>query len=209
MHFSVQSKNYNLQELGADVTGRKNCSELINKTIEKASSEGGGTLYFPEGKYLTWPIYMKSNITLQLESGAVVNIHISNVTGNNIKRIGYIAGLVEMPVENISFSNIVMSAREGFKAETAKNIRFHNVDFAVEKGASIAVQNCKGFVLENVRSSTPLPNQAIIELIQTENVLVNNCFQLVPADFFCKTKGSDVIWGNNFLKNVKTEIIKE
>lgn len=497
--FSVQAKTYNLQELGADLSGIKNCSELINKTIEKASSEGGGTLYFPAGKYLTGPIYMKSNITLYLESGAVVsfsdrfedylpfmkvrwegvfmnsfaplinaqnaenititgrgvldgqgkkwwdthqqivgeirkngkplslsplqqewsdanqnikvdsyyqstierkffrppfiqflecenvtiegvsirnspfwtinpvgcnnvvvqgvtinnpanapntdgidpsscsnvrisdcfihvgddcitiksgrdaearsygkpcenititncvmlsghggvvigsemsggvkkvaisncvfygtdagiriksmrgrggvveeirvdnivmndiqkdafildlfyspmpaepvsertpifrNIHISNVTGNNVNRIGYIAGLEEMPVENISFSNINMTAQEGFKSETAQNIQFHNLDFAVKKGASIAIKSCKDIVLDNVRSSAPLPNQAIIELDKVDNTLINNCFQLVPADIFCKTKDSNVIWGNNFLKNVKTEIQK-
>ncbi|MDR2804597.1 MAG: glycoside hydrolase family 28 protein, partial [Dysgonamonadaceae bacterium] len=72
MAFALQAKTYNLQELGADITGQKKCSELINKTIEKAAAEGGGTLYFPAGEYLTGPIYMKSNITLDVESGALI-----------------------------------------------------------------------------------------------------------------------------------------
>ncbi|MDR2146607.1 MAG: glycoside hydrolase family 28 protein [Tannerella sp.] len=137
------------------------------------------------------------------------NIHISNVTGNNVKCIGYIAGLEEMPIENISFSNVVMSAREGFRAETARNIRFHNVDFSVQEGASIRIKACKDLILDNIRSSVPLPNQAIIELEQVDNTLINNCFQMTPADIFCRMKKSNVIWGNNFLKNVKTETVKE
>ncbi|MDR0412801.1 MAG: glycoside hydrolase family 28 protein [Dysgonamonadaceae bacterium] len=131
------------------------------------------------------------------------NIHISNVTGNNIKRIGYIAGLKEMPVEDISFTNINMVAQTGFKAETAANIRFHNIDFAVESGASLAIANAKNIVLDDVRSKSPLKGQAIIELDKVENILVNNCFQPVPADIFCKPVDSNVIWGNNFLDNVK------
>ncbi|MDR0833240.1 MAG: glycoside hydrolase family 28 protein [Candidatus Symbiothrix sp.] len=133
------------------------------------------------------------------------NVHISNVTGNNVKKVGYITGIEEMPIENITFSNINMEAQTGFTAETAKNIQFHNVDFAVEKGASLAMKNCQDIVLDNVRTKAPLPNQAVIELDKVDNVLINNSFQLVPTDVFCKITDSQVIWGNNFLNNVKTE----
>ena len=33
---------------------------------------GGGTLFFPAGTFLTGPIIMKSNITLYLDAGAVI-----------------------------------------------------------------------------------------------------------------------------------------
>lgn len=66
------ARTFNMKELGADPRGIESCTELINQTIEKASSEGGGTIYFPAGVYLTATIYMKSNITLYVESGAVL-----------------------------------------------------------------------------------------------------------------------------------------
>ena len=66
------SRTFNMKELGADPRGIESCTELINQTIEKASSEGGGTIYFPAGVYLTATIHMKSNITLYVESGAVL-----------------------------------------------------------------------------------------------------------------------------------------
>ena len=50
------AKTYDIKKLGADTTGKKACTELINETIEKASQEGGGTLYFPAGNYLTAPL---------------------------------------------------------------------------------------------------------------------------------------------------------
>ena len=137
------------------------------------------------------------------------NIHLSNITGNNVRRIGYITGIEEMPIEEISFSNINMVAETGFTAQTAKNIQFHNVDFAVAKGAGITLTDCNDIVLDNVRSKAPLPNQAIIELDKVNNVFITNSFQLTPADIFCKAKDSQVVWGANFLTNVKQELIKE
>ena len=36
----------------------------------------GGTVYFPAGKYLTGPIYLKSNITVLID--AVAELHFSD-----------------------------------------------------------------------------------------------------------------------------------
>jgi len=62
----------NVTEKGADRTGKAKCTQIINGTIEKLAALGGGTVYFPAGTYLTGPIIMKSNITLNLDAGAVV-----------------------------------------------------------------------------------------------------------------------------------------
>ena len=133
------------------------------------------------------------------------NVHISNVTGNNIRKIGYITGIEEMPIEAITFNNINMTAVDGFTAKTGKNIQFHNVDFVVEKGAAIAFDDCDDVQLNNVRSSKPLANQAVIELTNTNNVLVNNCFQIAPTDLFLKSTNSNFIWGQNYLLNTKID----
>ena len=45
---------------------------LINSTIDRLNANGGGTLFFPAGTYLTGSIHMKSNITLELEAGATL-----------------------------------------------------------------------------------------------------------------------------------------
>lgn len=132
------------------------------------------------------------------------NIHISNVTGNDVKKIGYITGINEMPISEISFSNINMVAEDGFTAKTAQNIQFHNIDFSVKRGAALSFDECRDIVLDNVHSKEPLPNQPIVELNKVNNVFINNCIQLTKADIFCKEVNSDVIWGNNFLNNVKT-----
>lgn len=132
------------------------------------------------------------------------NIHISNVTGSNVKKIGYITGIEEMPIQEISFSNINITGVEGFTVKTAQNIQFDNVDFSVEKGPSFAFTDCHDIVLNNVKSKKPLINQPVIEINNTKNVFVNNCFPLAATDIFCKSSASSVVWGSNFMNNVTT-----
>jgi polygalacturonase len=69
---SAQTGWQNVADKGADRTGKTKCTQVINGLIDKLSAAGGGTVYFPAGTYLTGPIMMKSNITLNLDAGAVV-----------------------------------------------------------------------------------------------------------------------------------------
>jgi len=137
------------------------------------------------------------------------NIHISDVTGSNIKKIGYITGIEEMPIDEISFSNVNMTAIEGFTAKTASNIRFHNVDFSSEKGSPFSFTDCRNILLDNVRSKKPLANYPVITFENVKNALINNCFQITPANVFYSAKNSEVIWGNNFMNNVSTVKIEK
>ena len=45
---------------------------LINSTIERCSSEGGGRVIIPKGTWLTGPITLKSNVDLHISEGATL-----------------------------------------------------------------------------------------------------------------------------------------
>ena len=47
-------------------------SPAINSAIEAASENGGGTVYFPAGDYLTGSIRLRNNITLYLDNGCTL-----------------------------------------------------------------------------------------------------------------------------------------
>jgi hypothetical protein len=66
------AKTYDVTEYGATGDGQTLDTEAINRTIETAASGGGGTIYFPAGKYLSYSIHLKSNVTLYLSQGAVI-----------------------------------------------------------------------------------------------------------------------------------------
>lgn len=63
---------YNIKDFGAKGNGKQIDSEAINKAIETAASNGGGTIFFPAGTYLSYSIRLKSNITLYLDAGSVI-----------------------------------------------------------------------------------------------------------------------------------------
>lgn len=69
---SVKAERIDMRLAGASPSGIKLNTVLINKTIEKLNANGGGTLFFPAGKYLTGAIKLKSNITIELEAGATL-----------------------------------------------------------------------------------------------------------------------------------------
>src|SRR5690606_36896809 len=68
---------YNVMDYGGqnDSTGIN--TNAIAKAIEEAAKKGGGTVYFPAGKYITGPIHFKSNITLFIDAGA--ELHFSDI----------------------------------------------------------------------------------------------------------------------------------
>ena len=63
---------YNVRSFGAKGDGKQFDTQAINKTIETAAANGGGTVYFPAGNYLSTSIRLKSNIALYLDQGATI-----------------------------------------------------------------------------------------------------------------------------------------
>jgi len=63
---------HNIKDYGAVADGQTKNTQAIKKAIEAAVEEGGGTIYFPAGRYLTGPIHLQSNITLYLDGGCVL-----------------------------------------------------------------------------------------------------------------------------------------
>lgn len=67
---------YDVTKYGAKKDSSAKATKAIEKAITAASKAGGGTVYFPAGKYLTGPIHLKSNITIFIDAGA--ELHFSD-----------------------------------------------------------------------------------------------------------------------------------
>ena len=63
---------YDVTKYGVLNDGETNNTKAIAKVIELAEENGGGTIYFPAGTYISGSIGLKSNMTLYLESGALI-----------------------------------------------------------------------------------------------------------------------------------------
>ncbi|MFV0588969.1 glycoside hydrolase family 28 protein [Bacteroides reticulotermitis] len=126
------------------------------------------------------------------------NIHLSNITGTDIKQIGYIKGIEEMPVQDLSFSNMNMKAEIGFIIDTAQDIRFHNVDFTSTKGSPWEFSKCSQLILNNVSSKGALFEQPVITFEEVDEAFLGNCYQFAPVKAFFTAKDSQVVEGTNF-----------
>ncbi|MFD2287703.1 glycoside hydrolase family 28 protein [Pedobacter petrophilus] len=67
---------YDVLKYGAKNDSSKLATQAIKKAIDAAVKNGGGTIYFPAGKYLTGAIQLKSNITIFIDAGA--ELHFSD-----------------------------------------------------------------------------------------------------------------------------------
>ncbi len=66
------STTLNVKSFGATGDGTTKDTAALQRAIDAASAAGGGTVYFPAGKFLTGTLVLKSLVTLHLEAGATV-----------------------------------------------------------------------------------------------------------------------------------------
>ncbi len=69
---NVYAKEFKVTDFGAVGDGRILNTEVLQKLIDSVSEQGGGMLVFPEGRYLTGSLKMKSDVHLYLEEAAIL-----------------------------------------------------------------------------------------------------------------------------------------
>jgi len=68
----VSAAVINIADLGAKPDGKTLVTGIIQKAIDQCNAGGGGMVTIPAGRFLTGTLVLKSNITLNLEKGAVL-----------------------------------------------------------------------------------------------------------------------------------------
>jgi polygalacturonase len=63
---------FNVLDHGVVPDGTTKNTAALAAVIAKIKAAGGGTLYFPPGRYLTGSVHLENNLTLQLEAGATL-----------------------------------------------------------------------------------------------------------------------------------------
>jgi polygalacturonase len=64
--------SYDVRSFGAVPGGKTKATDAVRRAIAAAVAAGGGTILFSGGVYLTGPIRLASNITLEVDAGAVL-----------------------------------------------------------------------------------------------------------------------------------------
>ena len=139
------------------------------------------------------------------------NIHFSNITAEG-NQAGLLNGLAEMPIENVTFSNLNLDAKQGFTLKEARNVAFHNVQVNAATGPAVRAENVQQLWLDGIRSSQPPAATPLLELTNVTDAFVYNSFPAAGTDNFLKLKGSktrNVVLQNNNLKYVKLPVSRD
>jgi len=82
---------------------------------------------------------------------------LSNITARGAKDAGSVTGLREMPVENITFSNVHIQSQTGFTCTNTSQIAFRDVVIDTASGPALALHNASA--TDTARLSTRTPHE--------------------------------------------------
>jgi Glycosyl hydrolases family 28 len=189
---------FNVKNFGTTGNGSTIDTPAINRAIDAANRAGGGTVLFPAGTYLSGSIHLRSNVTLQLDSGATIraassgidapepnsfsqfqdfghsHFHNALIWGENLQNIG-ITGAGTIDGDGLTTSNDVPSGR-GDKAISLKlcmGVRI--TDVTIRRGGHFAIlaNGCGDMTLARLTVATSNDRDGI-NIINCRNVEISD-----------------------------------
>jgi len=163
--FPLHSKDYNASMFGAKSNGTTLNTNSIQKGIDYISENGGGRLVFYVGRYLTGSIYLKSNVTIHLEEGAIL---VGSVNPFDYDRnFNWTALIFALDQENIGITGKGVIDGQGFQVATNLVDMIH-----------------KGVVKDPLKYDRPN------ETIRPQNIYFRGCRNIVVRDINLRDPGS-------------------
>ncbi|MEO9477985.1 MAG: glycoside hydrolase family 28 protein [Cyclobacteriaceae bacterium] len=137
------------------------------------------------------------------------DIHFSNITAESNKAVVLI-GLEEMPIENITFSDINFDSNEGVSVKDGKHIEFHNVTVNKNMGAAIEIETSSDVEIDGFKTYHHQEGRPSVELKETQDVFISGSRATKGTDVFLKVSGSSskgIYVKGNFLSEAKTVVV--
>lgn len=170
---SLSAKQYKASMFGVKSDGATLNTRSLQKAIDFISEEGGGTLQLYVGRYLTGTIYLKSNVTLQLMSGAILvgvpSVYDYSAAGD-VKAVVCADGQ-----ENISIIGNGVIQGQGAAVLQSINTQTQKGNFtqsvAAASPALVAMKDCKNVKVEGVLLENACGN--VQSYVGCENLTIN------------------------------------
>jgi polygalacturonase len=139
------------------------------------------------------------------------NIHFSGITAH-AEQAAKLLGLPEAPLENVSFSDVRITAKKGFVITDARDIELSSVRVDVEEGPAVSATRTERLQLFDVDASTPRAGTPVVALTDVKGAWVHGCFAPPATDVFLSVRGraSEAISvGNNAFFGVAAPVALE
>ncbi len=165
---------YDITAYGAVADGKTVCTKAIQRAIDLC--EKGGTVYVPEGNFITGALYLKSNMTLFVEEGArltgssdVKDFPIMGYPYEGLDQLCY-ASLIN--TDGAPHENIIIDGKGMIDANGLALFKTELDDKNAKRGRAVCIRNTKNLTIRNVtiRQSPAW----CLHIIYCTNVLLEN-----------------------------------
>lgn len=173
----------NILDFGAVGDGITLSTSALQAALDAAEKRGGGTVYFPPGKYLTGTLQLHSNLTLYLDAGAV--LFGSQSTGDYPVLDGRWEGLNQKThaplISGHNLTNIAITGRGTIDGQGAFwwNLLRQN-RLAYPRPQLIRLIHCSNILVEGV-TLTNSPSWTF-NPVRSENITVDKVTIINPPD---------------------------
>ncbi len=161
----LHAQDYNASMFGAKSNGTTLNTSSIQKGIDYISENGGGRLVFYVGRYLTGTIYLRSNVTIHLEEGAIL-VGSANPFDYD-RNFNWTAMIFALDQENIGITGKGVIDGQGF-------VVANNLVDMIHKGVV----------------KDPLKYDRPNETIRPQNIYFRGCRNIVIRDIILRDPGS-------------------
>lgn len=188
----VQGKDFNILRYSAIGDGRTLNTIAIQKAINDCTSNGGGNVIIPAGTFLTSGIFLKDNVNLHLDPGAVL---LGDYQNPNYRALVYLKNIKNASVSGtgeIRGNGSHFKVADGFTnrpyllfVENSVNILIKNIYLKESATWTLRLFNSKHVLIQgvNVYSHANFNNDGID--IDGEDILVSDCNISAGDDALC------------------------
>jgi polygalacturonase len=148
----LSAKEYKASLFGIRSDGTTNNTGSIQKAVDYISEQGGGTLVFYVGRYLTGTILLKSDVSIRLEEGAIL---VGSLSPYDYEVTGDIKALLIADSQSgisVSGKGVIDGQGERLMENIHSQLQKGFIPEPVEKTAPslIAFHNCRNFSVEGI-----------------------------------------------------------
>ncbi len=156
-------------------------------------------------------------------------IHLSHITARQVKyAAGFLFGLAEMPLEDVSLSDISIALspdaeagypemaddmelmqRAGFYIRNARRLYLHNVQVTGQRGPALTLIDAADVSLSASATPTPDAGASVICIQNVQGAFVHNCQASAGTDVFLRVEGEntrDIVLNGNHLTRARQPI---
>jgi hypothetical protein len=221
--FSLPAAVFDITTFGAKGDGKTQNRTAIGKAIEAAAAAGGGTVEFPAGVWVTGSLRLRSNITLHLEPGSVIeassetaeydaaepnqwdkfqdsghsHFHNSLIWGENLENIAIVGG------GRISGKALARERGAGADKTIAlklcRNVTLRDVSILTGGHFGILATGVDNLTIDNVTIDT---NRDGIDVDSCRNVRISNSSVNSPNDDAIVLKGTHALGEARVSENI-------